>query len=128
MWDGKLLKESGHQWNPHWFIGLLLSIAVLDFEWMHQKVVVWWLRWVLGRIGRVGLCWWFISSFIWLHDENGNISSRQRPQIVRSDYSMSFHPFGLLNGLLESSNLTLFNHMGTSHFSTSYSIRSCSFL
>ena len=41
---------------------------------------------------------------------------------------MNFHPFGACDGSLESSNPTLFNHMGTSHFNTSYSIRSCSFL
>ena len=41
---------------------------------------------------------------------------------------MNFHPFGPCDGLLESSNPTLFNHMGTSHFNTSYSIHSCSFL
>ena len=52
----------------------------------------------------------------------------QRPQIVSGDYLMNFHPFGACNGSLESSNPTLFNHMSTSHFNTSYSIRSCSFL
>ena len=52
----------------------------------------------------------------------------QRPQIVCGDYSMNFHPFGPCNGLLESSNPTLFNHMGISHFNTSYCSRSCSFL
>ena len=52
----------------------------------------------------------------------------ERPQIVSGDYSMHFHPFGTCDGSLESSNPTLFNHMGTSHFNTSYSIRSCSFL
>ena len=41
---------------------------------------------------------------------------------------MNFHPFGACDGSLESLNPTLFNHMGTSHFNTSYSIRSCSFL
>ena len=53
---------------------------------------------------------------------------RQQPQIVSGDYSMNFHPFGACDGSLESSNPTLFNHMGLSHFNTSYSIRSCSFL
>ena len=52
----------------------------------------------------------------------------QRPQIVSGDYSMNFNPFGACDGSLESSNPTLFNHMGLSHFNTSYSIRSCSFL
>ena len=56
------------------------------------------------------------------------ILSRQRPQIVSGDFSTNFHPFWPCNGSLESSNPTLFNHMGTSHFNTSYSIRSCSFL
>ena len=52
----------------------------------------------------------------------------QRPQIVSGDFSTNFHPFWPCDGSLESSNPTLFNHMGTSHFYTSYSIRSCSFL
>ena len=52
----------------------------------------------------------------------------QRPQIVSGDYSMNFHPFGACDGSLESLNPTLFTHMGLSHFNTSYSIRSCSFL
>ena len=52
----------------------------------------------------------------------------QQPQIVSGNYLMNFHPFGACDGSLESSNPTLFNHMGTSHFNTSYSIRSCSFL
>ena len=56
------------------------------------------------------------------------ILSCQRPQIVSSDFSTNFHPFWPCDGSLESSNPTLFNHMGTSHFNTSYSIRSCSFL
>ena len=53
---------------------------------------------------------------------------RQQPQIVSGDYSMNFHLFGACDGSLESSNPTLFNLMGQSHFNTSYSIRSCSFL
>ena len=61
----------------------------------------------------------------WLEME---ILIRQCPQTVSGDYSMNFHPFGPGNGSLESSNPTLFNHMGTSHFNTSYSIHSCSFL
>ena len=56
------------------------------------------------------------------------ILSRQRPQIVSGDFSTNFHPFWPCDGSLESSNPTLLNHMGTSHFNTSYSIRSCSFL
>ena len=56
------------------------------------------------------------------------ILSRQRPQIVSGDFSTNLHPFWPCHGSLESSNPTLFNHMGTSHFNTSYSIRSCSFL
>ena len=61
----------------------------------------------------------------WLEME---ISICQQPQIVSGDYLMNFHPFGPCNGSLESSNPTLLNHMGTSHFNTSYSIRSCSLL
>ena len=56
----------------------------------------------------------------WLEME---ILIRQQPQIVSGDYLMNFHLFGPCNGSLESSNPTLFNHMGTSHFNSSYSIR-----
>ena len=56
------------------------------------------------------------------------ILSRQRPQIVSGDFSTNFHPFWPCDCSLESSNPTLFDHMGTSHFNTSYSICSCSFL
>ena len=56
--------ELGHHWNPHGFIGLLLSISVLDFEWMHFKVVIWLLRWVLGMTAKVHrVCGSFPPSF-----------------------------------------------------------------
>ena len=59
--------ELGRHWNPHGFIGLLLSISVLDFERMHFKVVIWLLHWVLGMTAKVVSRLWFVPSFVWLH-------------------------------------------------------------